>query len=767
MSLIQSNWRSADDSGDMISQPFNVRPDPAQGPDQPAQYESLQDLLAVLRKYRMTVIFVAVGVFLLVLLACLIMTPKYASTAIIEVNRDAAAAPGAGGGATDIATQVDDVQTEVTTAISILQDSTLALSVIRKLDLAHRRPFIKAIPKEEAGLPLDQAPKTRDKFIKLFEKALKVEAVPNTRLIQVTFRNPDPVIAANVANTLSELFISDYLKRRIDSTSEVSYWIGKQLATLKQQVVDSEQALADYEHKTGLVGVDMGTDQGGNSLAMQAHNSVLDRLNTLNQERTTAEANRISSEAVYRLIQTEDPEVVLGLGSMSISSGGTVLGQGGGLDLLRNLRAQEVPLKTQYADEATKFGAKNPRLIELHNQLDALDAQIRDELKKISKRAENDYLYAKNNENSILVEVKEQQAVADKLTDASVQLQVLAQQAFSNRKLYENLLSQLHEADLSAGMRATHLNIADRGQVTGIPVVPNYLLTLPIAAIAGIFLGIITAFIRQSMNQSVTLPQDMEDVVQLPVMAYLPLFANGKSALPVSPGSSVLMTTPELPLSEAFRSLRTSILLSRPVDRNKVLLITSPMPGDGKSTVAFNLSVAFAQQNERVLLIDGDMRNADLHRYFGGSNEKGLSWSLSSQVKSLEGLLTRHDAFETLFLLPAGSKPSLPVELFSLATFDRLLADARTKFDWIIIDSPPFLPFSDAAVVSTKVDAVLPVIRSGTVSRSMLTTVSTLLRRMRAPVIGFVLNGIKEDSMGLFYSYGYQRKRKETKYAES
>jgi succinoglycan biosynthesis transport protein ExoP len=766
MSLIQSNWRSADDAGGQLLGQLSVRPELPQAAEQPAQYESIQDLLAVLKKYRVTVLAVALGVFLLVLLVCLIMTPKYASTAIIEVNRDATAAANAGGGGPgDIGTQIDDVQTEVATDTNILQDSTLALEVIRKLDLANHRPFNKAIPAEEAGLPLDQAPITRDKFIKLFEKSLKVEAIPATRLIQVTFRNPDPVVAANVVNTLSDLFISDYLRRRVDSTSAVSFWIGKELATLKKQVEDSEQALADYEHKTGLVGVDMATDQAGNGLAMQAHNSVLDRLNSLNQELTTAEANRISAEAVYKLIQTQDPEVVLGLGSMGISSGGTVLGQGGGLDLLRNLRAQEIPLKTEYADSATKFGAKNPRLIQLHNQIDALDGEIKNELKKISKRAENDYLYAKSNENAILAQLKVQKVAADKLTDDTVQLQVLAQEAFSNRKLYENLFSQLHQANVTAGIRATHLGVVDSGQVSGLPVIPNYLITLPIAAMAGIILGVVTAFVRKSLDQSVTVPQDVEDAVQLPVMAHLPLFADGKVSLPLTPGSSVLIATPELPLSEAFRSLRTSILLSRPASKNKVLLITSPLPGDGKSTVAFNLAVAFAQQNIRVLLIDGDMRNADLHRHFGGSNRHGLSGALGSQAKSLEGLLTQHSAFETLYLLPAGAKPFLTIELFSSVTFDRLLTEARANFDWIVIDSPPFLPFSDAAVLSSKVDAVLPVIRSGVTSRSMLTTITTLLQRMRAPVIGFVLNGVKEEA-NPFYSYGYQRKQGKAKYAE-
>lgn len=732
---------------------------------QAAQYETLPDLLAVLRRYRITIAIVALAVFVPVLLACLVMKPQYASTAVIEVNRDTPAAQGVDGNSSSSGTQSDDLQTEVSTDATLLQDSGLALEVIHKLSLETRPPYDRLAAVHGAPVPLDADARTRQKVIRKFEKSLKVQAVPDTQLIDVTFRNQNPAIAASVANTLCASFISNYLNQRLNATSEVSYWIGKQLDTLKKQVESSEQALADYERKTGLSGVTLDPSQSGDNLALEGHSSTLDRLSALNQDLTTAEAARISSEAVYKLILTQDPEVVLGLGSMSIASGGTVLGQGGGLDLLRNLRAQEVPLKTEYAEESVRYGSKNPRLIELKNQINMLDSEIRAELGRITKRAENDYFYAVNNEKAIHAEVRTEQGAADKLNSDSAQLQVLAQQAYSNRKLYEGLLSQLHEADVAAGIHATHLTIVNRGEVTGIPVAPDYLLILPIAGLAGIVLGITAAFIRQSMDQSVSVPQDVERTVQLPVMAHLPLFDFRKSPLAVTPEDSVLLATPQGPLSEAFRSLRTSIQLSRPSAASKVLLIASPLPGDGKSTVAFNLAVAFAQQKHRVLLIDGDMRNPDLHPHFGVANGRGLTEAVTSPGAGLDELLIRHRTMDSLFLVRAGDRTPLPNELFNSEAFDRLLAEARARFDWILIDSPPFLPFSDTALLATAVDAVVPVIRAGSISRNMLPTIATHLRRMRAPVIGLVLNAVKEDKVSLFYSYGYYRERKGDKYA--
>ena len=766
MSLTKADWQfthSVENSGLSTTVPFPAYPPVT---DKPVTYESFQDLLGVLNSYRWTIATVAGGVFLTVLLVCLLITPKFSSKALIEVNREAAIQNAGGPGSSPITNQVDDVQTEVATDTNILQNSTLALAVINKLDLINHSPFTEAVASDEKGRSLDQSPKSRDKLVKVFEKSLKVESLPETRLIQITFRSPDPSVASNVVNTLSDLFVDDSLKRRIDSDSGVSYWIGKELDSLRKQVEVSEQALADYEHKTGLAGIDIANDQNGNGMAMQAHNTVLDRLTALNQELTTAEASRISREAVYKLIHTQDPEVVLGLGGMTISSGGTVSGQGGGLDLLRSLRTQQIPLKTEYADLATKYGSKNPRLIEVGNQVHTLDAEIKSELQRISKRAENEYLYSRDNEKAILAQLKTQQTAADKLTDDSVQLQVYAQEAFSNRKLYETLLSQLHQANLAAGIRATHLSVVERGRITGLPVTPNYLIALPLAGLGGLLLGIVTAFIRRSLHREAFVCDELEQAAQLPVVAHVPLFENGKNAISVSPGSSLLVEAPESPFSEAFRSLRTALVFSAPQHGGKALLVTSPVSCDGKSTISYNLAVAFAQDNARVLLIDGDMRNAELHRLFGVSNEQGLSHALVSQAKTLQGLTFKHGKFENLHLLPGGAKPMLPIELFSTTAFDRLLAEARSSYDWILIDSPPFLPFADAAVLSSKVDAILPVLRSGVTSKQMLMTATGMLRRMRAPVVGLVLNGVNSRSMAPYYSYSYGKNQEKLQYAE-
>src|SRR5271170_2537477 len=253
----------------------------------PSEYETLSGVLRVLRRRWKTVVLVTLGIFLLGLLVCLLMTPKYASTAIIEINKEDNSA----NVSTDVGAAsptADELKAEIETDISVLESDGLALAVIRDLNLTQTRPFNKAIVASEKDKPLDQAPLTREKLIKRFAKNLTVESPPDTRLITVTFQNPDPVVAANVANAISQKFIDSAMDRRHNSTIQSSFWLRKQLEDLKKQVEDSEQKLADYQRESGLAGVQLsgggGPGDNGASAGLSPHSTVTDRLYGLNQE---------------------------------------------------------------------------------------------------------------------------------------------------------------------------------------------------------------------------------------------------------------------------------------------------------------------------------------------------------------------------------------------------------------------------------------------------------------------------------------------------
>ncbi|WP_213803450.1 polysaccharide biosynthesis tyrosine autokinase [Granulicella sp. dw_53] len=730
----------------------------------PAENQTLPGLFRILRRRWRVVSIVTLATLVLGILVCLLLTPRYSSLASIEINRaeseESTATPGTGPPPT-----ADEIKMDINTAITILQSDGLALGVIQDLNLISKPLYRKAVDSLEQGKPLNQAPKTQQKAIKIFENNLKVESPDNTRLINVTFSDPDANVAADVTNTLSRRFIENNLERRQKSTIQVSYWLQKELDDLKKQVEDSEQKLANYERKTGLAGIQItgsSTGEGASSVTISPKNTVTERLFGLNQELTAAEANRISTETLYRLVQTQDPEVVLGLGSMSISSaeggGPGALTADGGIQLVRSLRAQEVALIQGYAADAVKYGANNPRLTQTQQQLEAVRQQLKAELQRISKRAENAYLYAKNNEGTIRQQFTKQQSSANSLADDTVQLQVLAQEAYSNRALYESLFSKLQTASLASGVRATRIDLVEQARPAGIPAFPKWEMVLPALAAASLLFGISSAFLRESLDETVRTSNDLGEVANLTAFAYIPSIQLQGQDESDAIGSK-LIHAPKSPFSEGFRTLRTSITLETASYSQKIFLVTSPLGGDGKTTVTFNLGVAFAQHGARVLLIDGDLRNPELHRLFGCEIAPGLG-DLQTPVigPEVKGIV-QHAALSTLFILPAGQLREFPAEFFDSEAFASLLASCARHYDYVLIDSPPVLSVADASIIASKATGTITVLRSRRTTRPIFSSSVNTLRKTGTPTIGIILNDVRNPTLDGFHNYAYTRQK--------
>jgi len=761
----------------------------------PSQYQTLSGLLRVLRQRWRTVAITGAAVFALGT-AAYFLIEAYSATTIIEFNKDDPSDNDAAQSNGPALTS-DDIKDEVQTGVSILEtDDGLALRVIKKLNLINEPSFKKAIDPAEKDKPLDDAPRTRDKALNLFRSRLKVLSPPDTRLITITFKAPDPILAASITNTLARTFIDDTLSRRQRSIEQSSAWLQHELGDLKKQVEQSEQRLADYERNTGLAGIELtGSSNGSDTTAVSVtpQNTVTARLFGLNQELTQAEANRISAEAVFHLVKSQDPEVVLGLGPMSVSSGnggssGSITPEG--IELVSSLRAQESDLDRQLAASVVKYGSNNPRLLQLQQQIDAVKQQMQAELERIRLRAANSYQYAKLNEDSIRGQFTEQEAAANVMADKSVKLQLLAQEAFSNRGLYEKLFSKLQTAALTSGTRATRIDIVAEAIPAGSPNIPK--LSLYFAALAAIvlFFGISAAFLQESIDETVRTPQDLDEIQGLTMLGYIPRL-EALTLRQTGPGGSQLIDAPHSPFSEAFRGLRTSINLGDvrwakqnmfstedhaaadiaatgvPVfawedglleaistTQSRTILVTSALGGAGKTTVTYNLGVAFAQQGCRVLLLDGDLRNPELHKLFSTPVAPGLSGACGSG--EISGIV-QHSSLPGLFMLPAGEQRELPSELFGSPAFDSVLRKLSRFYDYILIDSPPILAVTDASIIAGKVNAIIAVVRSRSTTRAALAALAQAMRRTHAPVIGFVLNDVRQPTLNGFYDYGYSR----------
>jgi len=742
--------------------------------------ESLRDVIRVLRKRRGVIIAWALGMLGLAYLYCAMTKSTYTSTATLLVDKQGSSGVNVGGLAglaSDLGGE-DDLKTELTTHATVLKNDTTTLMVIHELNLQkyyEYRPGLfgwNPVIHAELGMPLDQAPATRERLLKIVEGRVKVAQTPDTRLITVSYTDQNPKQAAAVANAYVNEYIHEYLLSHFQATARASDWLQIQLDDLKDKVAQSQQKLSDYESKTGLSvlmlgmgGGSSGSGSGGGGGASMRIPAV-DKLGALNQELTAAEADRIAKEAIYQLTQTQSPDVVSGLSSspLATESGSTVINEGQGLGVLQQLRSQEAGLRVQYGDYESKYGPNNPHLLELQAELSAINKSISEELKRINDRAKNDLELARKTEDGLRKAYNDQQAAVNKLNDNTIQLEVLAGEALSNRDLYNGLFTRLKEASIQAGVSATNLDLVDEARPTTVPTKPNWVLYPLIGFAAGLFLGIAFAFMRESLDESIVTTDQVEKIGLLPVLSYVPLIrsddvqrgkAPGDLAANVNPlEQSLLITRPNAPAAEAYRALRTAILLSSADEPLRVLLTTSPLGGDGKSTISYNLAIAFAQHGRRVLVIDADMRKPSAHTFFHASRSPGLSEVLTGSMTLAEALVP-HEVLPNLNLLPSGTTPPNPAELLDSKRFDSLIEEAKTQFDLILIDSPPVLMVTDPVILSTKTDGAIIVLRSQKTTKPVLKRAVEVLSRSYGRKLGFVVNGMDTKSVEYYYTYGY------------
>jgi polysaccharide biosynthesis transport protein len=738
-----------------------------------------QNVMRIWTKHKIWIIGSIAICELLAVLLTLTMTPVYDSTATIELNKS--------GGSLDLGmgdtlsqqmgSGAESLGTDLQTETAILKGDSLALAVIQQLGLAAQAPFlvkggVAAPPNPEQGLSLEEAPQTRTRLLGVFRGNLKVAPVRGTRLIQVTYESHQPKQAAQIANAIIESYKNQYLQSHYDATTETSAWLTRQLSDLKANVEDSEKKLTDYEKVSGIISVSASSSgSGGGSSGggeAQIHSVVIQKLDALSAELTAAEGIRIEKEAIYRIVQTGNANVISGLGNdpLAAQSNSMVLTQGGGLSILQQLQQQQGLLKIALAQAAPTLDVNNRHFKDLQIQMHALDLQIQEESQQIIKRARVDLQLAQQTEAAIQKVFDQQQIEAGKLNEKAVQFAVLSQEAASRKKLYEDLYTKLQEANVSAGIKATNITIVDPARSQSSPVTPNQGKNMAVGLLLGVFLGLASAFAADNLDRTVTSPMEVEEITGKAVIGVIPTFEDtgrtygsprrriGRKPVAKLPLSSAvqILSLPHSAAAEACRALRTSIMLSRSGGGPKVILLTSCIPGEGKTTVTTNLAVAFAQHNKAVIIVEADMRRPHSRHARATGNGAGLSNVLAGAFTSEEVIL--HGVHvPSLDVLPAGPRPPMPSETLGSIAFDELLQELRLRYDIVLIDSPPALLVTDAVAISAKVDAALWIAQSGVITRPQLARAAELINRHNMPVIGFVVNRMEANSAA--YGYGY------------
>ncbi len=699
----------------------------------------LYDYLIVLRKHQWLILSFLLAVVTIVSIATFRMQPIYLTSARIEIDRENPnILPFQG---PDSYAYMIDQENYIETQSKILMSETLALQTIRSAGLAGNAEFSPGGRVSEAIASGSLANQKRPPELAAFLGSLSVKRVPNSQLLDVTFESTDPQLAARVINAHLENYIEQNFRSRYEATTQASTWLADQLNELKIKVEKSEDARIAYERQNSIWTLD------------DKQSITTQRLADINKELTGAQSERMKKEALYQLAQTGSHEAI-----PQVRDDG----------VLQEMLKKRTEAYTEYTAALNQYGPNFPRVQRLQAQIKEFDQLIEAEKKNALNRVEDDYRTARQRELLLTHALDQAKAETNHQAERLVQYNILKREAEANKQLYEGLLTKLKEAGISAGLRSSNIRVVDPAMIPSSPARPAKARNIALAFLVGLVGGIGLALLREYLDNTVKTPDDIETLARLPSLAVVPAFEgtqrNGRG-LRLLKGSSnghdahielVSHHQPKSQTSEAFRGLRTALLLSQADHPPQVILVTSALPREGKTTAAANLAVTLAHLGDRTVLLDADLRKPGVGRVLSLADGKyaGLSSYLAG-VSTLDLVTVQHPVIENLSAIPTGPLPPNPADLLSSHKMAEAIAELRKRFKFIVIDSPPVMAVTDAVILSVQADGVLLVVRSGETPKEAFTRTRDLLASVKCRVLGVVLNAVDPNAPDYYYSYRY------------
>ncbi len=690
-----------------------------------AQDTTLATYWYVLMKRRWTILAAVAVLTAIAAIVSFRTTPIYEATARLEIEPETPSLQSQA--SSDVYQKVDVDDVFLQTQIQVLKSETLAWQTIQQLGLASH---LGGVPPGKAAPQKSDERKVQ--LIGAFNGRLKVEQVPKTRILAVSFQDPAPQLAAEVATTLVNAYL-EYNFQEKDEAIRRSGWLEQQVESLKANVERSQQALVSYEQQNQIV------NSGNNQ------NVLEQMLADQSRDLASAQSERIQKESLYRQASANRA----GLAALVHD------------DLLERLEEKAADLKQQYTQTVAQYGPNFPNAKRLQPQINENQLQIQHEQERIINRMGNDYNAALSREKLASAGVARQKEDVGRMNQLLVRDNILRHEFETNQQLYDSLLQRLKDATVSAALRFTNIHLVDSALPPNTPVRPRKLFNIVAAFWAGLIVGIIGAFAQEALDSSIKTAEEAETLMLTPALGVIPF--EGRSwfhtrVLAKDEGSGQLglslTKNPNSALSEAFRALGTAVSVpSRPV---RTLLITSAQNGEGKTTTALNLAQALAQRKVPVLLMDCDLRKGEVAKALGLKNEKGLGSVLTGEIDVPHALLALQP---NLWALPAGAPSDDPVAMLTSRNMRVLLEKVANRFAFVIIDSPPVLAVTDAAILSSLVDGVLLVAASGSTPRGGLVRTRRILEASGAHILGMAVNKVdpRRPGYGNYYSnYAYK-----------
>ena len=724
---------------------------------------TLFDMLGIYRRRRAVVYGTALALLTLAAIYCVVCTRKYQATGSIQIQKQSSDAVGYGALLNNPSNDSSDsvsANLELQTQANILQSDSLALHTIKSLHLEDSYDFrqrwnpiswvVGLLSPDGRADPvnasIDDAPLERARALKIFSKNLSIKPVAGTRLIDISYTSSDRDVTAAVVNVLTKALLEFNFQTRFDATNATSKWLGEQLKSLRKNSEDLQAKVVNLQRESGVYSLGSMDAQGRE----QSYSGVIDRLQQATTAMTAAEQSRILKEAISKAAGSGDAEMLSGLaGNATVGGSGAMSNS---LIVIQNLRQQEAIQEAALGEAKAKYGSSYPKIAELEGNLAAIEHSIQLEVSRLKGRADSDYFVARQTEDKTRQHYEEAKKHADVLNNKAIEFAIVRQEADQSRTLYEDLLRTVNGAGVLAGLRSSNISIVDPGRIPAKPVKPNIPIYLGGALAAGWLLGCFGAVVVDTLDRKINSISDLEQIHGGMLLGALPL----EEPLKGNEIELAYLNRPAVSTSsylEVIKSIRTTLLMSGS-QQPKVVMVTSAIAGEGKSTCALVLATVSAQSGKKTLLVDADLHCGSVSERLWIPSSPGLSELLTGTLAAAP--IVPVQEIDNLDALTAGEAPSNSADLLNSDAMRRWLDKWRSEYDLIVLDSVPVLPVMDAVVLNTMCDATILLARTYMTERSQIERSYNILKRGGSHYVGIVMNALKPTDNAYYGYYGYK-----------
>lgn len=719
--------------------------------DSIAEEVHLRDYIRILAKRKWLVITAFVLIVASTALFTFTMDPVYEATAKIVIEKENPNVVSIEEVFALDAADSDYSQTQ----FEILQSRTVARKVIERLDLGNTEEFNPA-PKDDAISTVKQAlreaidsvkiavrsiltPKDKleqalaeesdSRLVDNFLSRLTIDPVRNSRVVNVRFKAKDPVLAARIADTVTQVFIELGLETKLMAVQDAVSWLSNRIQEERAKVEEAQMRFQKYKEENSIItNFSSGTEQ-----------VTQQKLAELNSKAIEAEAARVEAETRYN--QTK------GISSNSLDSVAEILAS----PVIQSIKASEMSVQNSLAEMSKKYGANHPQIIAIKAELNELSKRKSAEVQKIVQSLKNNFELALAKEKSLKEALRSQEQGALSLSKKSIQYGVLQREAESAKEVYDLLVKRFKETTLTENMKTVNVRVVDKAETPTQPIKPRKAMNMLLALVLGITAGTGLAFFAEYLDNTLKTPDDVARFLHTPYLGMIPSIVDIASN---SMAEVFVHNDPKSVASESVRGLRSNLLFSKADQLPQVVLLTSATPKEGKTLVAVNLGAAMAQAGCKTLLIGSDMRRPRAHKILEIENGAGLS-NILSGVSGIDAFI-KPTVIPNLDIITAGPVPPNPSELLGSKRMPELIATLRERYEHIIIDTPPATAVTDAAILAQHADGVVIISRAFVTPKELVRSAIEALQKVNAKIFGVVLNSVNMSKEGAYYyQYAY------------